>query len=136
MAEIPPGRYAYRFSGFSMAPDDENPFALVGLGLITVDEDGLASGFHQATSTILTGFEAKPTIRRYGITGTIEAFEAEMKKARITFTSPEQTMTGVLALVPAGPGRFWLISQEAKIKDGPAADEVVSGEFVRLDPPV
>lgn len=135
MANLPPGRYAYRFGGFSMHPDEEHPFAVVGLGLITVQDGGGIEGFHQATSTVLADFDAKPTIRRYDVVGHVAPMEAEMHKASITFTSPEQIMEGDLVLTPAGPDRFWLISQKAKIlPGGRAADEVISGELIRLGP--
>ncbi len=134
------GSYAYRFDGASMA--DGAPYHLVGVGLMKI-AGGKITGDHRSSVLALKGNDAALFHTAFKLTGKT-ASSGGFTTATITFTCTgadsngrklpiQQTLTGTFDFVPAGEGRYWLISSGARNKTLKSwAAEAVSGEAVRL----
>eukprot|EP00435_Cladocopium_sp_Y103_P076341 s1_g94.t1 len=139
--KILPGRYAYRFDGFSLNAIRDEPWYLVGVGTINMEDGRVSSGYHRSTTHKLykrpTGF----THGRFTVSGSYEWREKEGNwEAKIvlvqdlrTSPGPKQTVTSKFTMIPAGPrvgpdsdavDRVWLISAGAEvIRDGKVPDD-------------
>ncbi len=127
------GNFAYRFSGFSVDGNDEQ-YYLVGLGIMRLKDDGTVAGSQKSTITKLVGPGCKLQRSHDTLSGTYQFAADGMGDATITFTSPDQVLKGTFDFVSVDGDRFWLISTGAHIlsQEGIRADEVVSGEAVRM----
>jgi hypothetical protein len=141
------GLYTYRFGGFSV--NKGVPHHVVGVGTMVLKSlagsgpGEIKAGTHVSTATQLTG-DAVLNTEAFTLTGTFtpSLLGANIWDATITFTStdvdengdPDEVLEGSFAFVPAGSDdRFWLILTGATNETaGRVADEVVSGEAVRL----
>ena len=129
------GKFSFRFSGFSVDGNDE-PYYLVGLGIMVLNADGTLGGQQSSTITKLTGAGCRLMyVPKTVLTGTYQ-FDADgTGDATITFTSPQQVLKGTFDFVKVGgDDRFWMISTGAQIvsQQGILADEVNAGEAVRM----
>lgn len=142
------GIYAYRFSGFAVV--EGIPCTVVGLGNMTIGADGSITGFQTSSATQLQGDGAEIEVATFSLKGTFAPKSGggpNYYEATLDFhltggngNGPsKQNLTGTFSIVAAGgiadPGeRLWLISTGATT-NGSDADEVVSGEAIRIAAP-
>ncbi|WP_372784407.1 hypothetical protein [Phenylobacterium sp.] len=144
------GSYAYRFNGFAV--DLAVPSYVIGVGTMTFGPGGSINGYHRSSGTQLGGGGSVMEVAEFTLTGTLglsaKPYGSQDLEAKITFTMIErrggapthQILHGTFHFIPAGgvadPGeRFWFISTGATHQtSGLAADEVISGEGVRMGP--
>lgn len=127
------GKYAFRFDGYAMG--NSILHRLVGVGLMTLN-GSVVSGEHRSTLCQLAGVSPVLEYSAYTLDGTY-ADAGDFGEATISFLAKTPTslsMEGKFIFVPAGPDRYWLISQygELSASHGVEATEVVSGEAVRI----
>ena len=127
------GTFAFRFSGFSVDGNDEQ-YYLVGVGIMQLHNDGSVSGSQRSTITKLVGSGCKLQRSHDTMAGTYQFAADGTGAATITFTSVDQVLEGTFDFVRVDADRFWMISSGARImsSEGILADEVVSGEAVRM----
>ncbi len=146
------GTYAHRFSGYAVVQGI--PCSVVGLGTMSIQPTGAVTGRQISSATQLEGDGAVIEVGEFDLIGSLTADTGGLWKATITFTQTggnangpqDQVLVGTFSLVPAGGvvdmyERLWLISTGATLMTsgsnpiplGPA-DEVVSGEAVRIAP--
>jgi hypothetical protein len=135
------GKFAFRFSGFSMR--NNVLYNLAGVGTFTIDEDGNLLGNHRSSLTPLQGQDATLSAGNYALDGEISLNEDGVTGyAKIFFkdqTKKGLDLNGEFYVVAAGSAdRLWLVSSVDTIPpenpSGPgiAADELVSLEAVRF----
>jgi hypothetical protein len=132
------GKFAFRFSGFSMR--NNILYNLAGVGAFTIDEDGKLLGKHRSSLTPLQGADAKLNAGRYALDGEVSLSEDGVTGyAKIFFKGETKTsldLNGEFYLVAAGSAdRLWLVSSRDTIPaKGSAipADELVSLEAIRF----
>lgn len=138
------GRYAFRFSGFSMSRG-EIPCHLVGVGVMDMTPDGRLTGSHHSSSTALVGPGAKQRRAAYRLSGRYWSGRSDIWYASVRFyrwvkrddvTDTAGDMKGLFRFVAAdGYDRLWLISTGGEITSfGLDVDEVISAEALRVAP--
>lgn len=129
-----PGRFSFRFGGAAVDGNDQ-AYHLVGLGVLVLNPDGTVGGTQSSTITKLVGAGCQLVYTKNTLSGTFQFAGDGTGNATIVFTSANEVLTGTFDFVLApDENRFWMISTGAKITSmqGILADEVVSGEAVRL----
>jgi hypothetical protein len=126
------GRYAFRFSGYSMGAN-VMPYYIVGLGIIELDGKGGLTGTQRSSITALAGSQSSLTHSEFVLTGTY-AFKADgTGTANILFKSDSEQVRGGFDLVAAGADRFWMMSSGGTLLPTMTmTDEVTSGEAIKL----
>ncbi len=136
------GTFAFRFDGFALFSDKEEPSVtlyLVGVGLMKLDGQGNISGKQSSTTTPialtkpLPGF---PLACEYRLEGKYSFSPDGTGQAQVTFIPQDKRANcareeGTFSLIIAGPGKFWLNSVKLTVK-GSTVDEVCQGEAVRI----
>ena len=133
------GKFAFRFSGFSMK--NNILYYLVGVGQFELDAEGKLSGEHRSSITALQGQNAKLEAGRYALTGEISLNDGT-GDAKIHFddqTGQGLNLDGEFYVVAAGSAdRLWLVSSRdtlpppAGAVPGTPADELVTLEAIRF----
>jgi hypothetical protein len=133
------GKYAFKFSGFSRN-NAKTPHHIVGLGVMEIFADKTIKGSQRTSMWTLTGEESHALTARFTLTGDHGLNEDQTGHANLVFTSvdPPQVLVASFDFVAVDGGqRLWLIStgaENSSLGDDPA-DEIVSGEAVRLSCP-
>ena len=121
------GRFAFRFSGFSMK--NSVLFYLAGVGQFEIGADGSLSGDHRSSITQLQGQKARLAAGRYVLTGKIVLTEGA-GSATIHFadqTGRGLDLDGEFYVVAAGSAdRLWFVSSRDVLPGGAPADELVN----------
>lgn len=125
------GDWAYRFNGFSIFMT--TPCYLVGMGVLTLKADGTVEGEQTASLTPLTGSGQAIKHRKLKVTGTYSN-NGVWGSSQLTFVTSDENEVGTFDIIHVDPDRFWMISTGAHIGESPA-DEVNSGEAIRIRPP-
>ena len=135
------GKFAFRFSGFSMR--NNILYNLAGVGSFTIDKNGKLRGSHRSSLTPLQGADATLQAGAYALDGEISLSEEGVTGyAKIFFKGETKTsldLNGEFYLVAAGSAdRLWLVSSRETIPptagavSGTPADELVSLEAIRF----
>jgi hypothetical protein len=127
------GRYAFRFNGFTMAND--RLYYLSGIGFLSLAKDGKLEGQQKSSITAIQGQGAALQHSSFKLKGTYTLRSDGTGTARIDFIAPsgEINVTGDFDLLMAGTiDRFWLVSSGATAPGGAPADELTSGEAIRV----
>ena len=127
------GKFAFRFSGFSMK--NSILFYLAGVGQFEIAADGKLSGDHRSSLTPLQGQKAKLAAGRYKLTGEI-SLTAGAGSAKIHFADQMGQgldLDGEFYVVAAGSAdRLWFVSSRDVQPGGIPADELVNLEAIRM----
>jgi hypothetical protein len=129
------GRFAFRFSGFTMR--NNVPYRLAGVGQFLIDDQGALSGHQRSSITALQGQGAKLMTGNFALAGQITLQNDGTGSASIHFTATDGgggDVDGEFFVVVAGtPDRLWLVSSGDALPHGGApADELVDLEAVRM----
>jgi hypothetical protein len=132
------GKFAFRFSGFSMR--NNILYNLAGVGAFTIEENGKLRGRHRSSLTALQGADAKLNAGHYALDGEVSlSKDGVTGYAKIFFKGETKTsldLNGEFYLVAAGStDRLWLVSSRDTIPakgSGIPADELVSLEAIRF----
>jgi hypothetical protein len=135
------GRYALRFSGFTMAYNIL--YHLSGLGQFEIDPNGKLTGQQRSSITALQGQEAKLEKATYDLNGTVTLDKYGNGSAAVHFkeTTSGRQLDGQFYILVAGtPDRLWLVSSGATVpglrarlgSSVTSADELMSGEAIRM----
>jgi hypothetical protein len=126
------GRYAFRFSGYSMGAN-VMPYYLVGQGIFELDSKGGLTGTQRSSITQLAGSQSALTHSEFVLTGSYVFKKDGTGTASILFKSATEELRGGFDLVAAGADRFWMMSSGGTLLPTMAmTDEVTSGEAIRL----
>jgi hypothetical protein len=129
------GRFAFRFSGFSMR--NNILYNLVGVGQFEVDPEGKLLGAHRSSLSPLQGQRAQLYAGDYALNGDVSLSDDGVTGyARIFFkdkTEKGNDLHGEFYLAIGGSAdRLWLVSSRAEMPHGIPADELVSLEAIRI----
>jgi hypothetical protein len=128
------GRYAFRFSGFTMR--NNILYHLSGVGTLELDARGkLTKGQQRSSITPLQGQAAGLVAATFELSGTITLKPDGTGDAHIKFvetTSTTQLDGHFYLLVAGSPDRLWLVSSGATVPPGTPVDELMSGEAIRM----
>jgi hypothetical protein len=133
------GKFAFRFSGFTMKLNIL--YNLAGVGTFAIDEQGKLEGGQRSSLTALQGQKAKLERGEFRLDGNISLKDG-VGSAKILFINEDtegDNVDGEFYVVAAGSAdRLWLVSSHDEIPpkqgsgSGTRADELVSLEAIRM----
>lgn len=147
------GRYSYRFAGHSMVSTKNEPWHLVGIGSLLIENNSILSGLHRSTIHRHHHADSKFMHSAFAISGTVSWDHKEHNwMVNILFdlisnsnpNGPQQQKLDAYYRVVAGSNddEYWFISAGSKLlvsnpatnltKEYPTS-EVVDGVIHRVD---